>query len=128
MRIDLGVHEQAPAAEFLLHRVIHRQLRSGNDVLVVQVLSDADDAPAAGGDADELHHRVGPHQFAIHGIARVNMRRTTLSLTITTFSLSAWSSALKSRPAMIGTPSALKNPGDTVRKLARGSSSPLTFG
>jgi hypothetical protein len=26
-----------------------------------------------------------------------------------------------------GTPSALKNPGETVRKRARGSSSPLTF-
>ena len=58
----------------------------------------------------------------------LNMRRATLSLMITTFSLSDRSSALKSRPAMIGTPSDLKNPGDTVRKLARGSSSPSAFG
>ena len=28
---------------------------------------------------------------------------------------------------MIGTPSAAKNPGDTVRNRARGSSSPLAF-
>ena len=57
----------------------------------------------------------------------LNMRRATLSLMITTFSLSERSSALKSRPAMIGTPSDLKKPGDTVRKLARGSSSPSAF-
>ena len=34
---------------------------------------------------------------------------------MTTFSLSLRSSSLKSRPAMIGTPSEAKKPGDTVR-------------
>ena len=37
---------------------------------------------------------------------------------MTTFSLSLRSPALKSRPAMIGTPSAAKKPGDTVRNRA----------
>ena len=53
-----------------------------------------------------------------------NIRCATLWLTMTTLSLSARSCSLKSRPAMIGTPSNAKNPGDTVRKRARGSSSP----
>ena len=56
-----------------------------------------------------------------------NMRRARLSLTITTFSASSRSSALKSRPATMGTPSESKNPEDTVRNCARGSSSPLAF-
>ncbi len=56
-----------------------------------------------------------------------NIRLARLSLTITTFSPSLRSSALKSRPATIGTPSDRKNPGDTVRKFARGSSSPSAF-
>ena len=44
---------------------------------------------------------------------------------MTTFSASRRSASLKSRPAMIGTPSAAKNPGETVRNRARGSSSPF---
>ena len=43
---------------------------------------------------------------------------------MTTDSASRRSPSLKSRPAMMGTPSAAKKPGDTVRSCARGSSSP----
>ena len=46
---------------------------------------------------------------------------------MTTGSASLRSASLKSRPATIGTPSAAKKPGDTVRNRARGSSSPFAF-
>ena len=46
---------------------------------------------------------------------------------ITTGSASLRSASVKSRPAMIGTPSAAKKPGDTVRNRARGSSSPFAL-
>ena len=121
------MHEQPAAAELLLERVINRELRSGDDVLVIEVGGDPDDpAPSV---ETPMNFITG----SLHIILRLtaswvlNIRRATLSLMITTFSLSARSSALKSRPARIGTPSALKNPGDTVRKLARGSSSPSAF-
>ena len=56
-----------------------------------------------------------------------NIRCATLWLTMTTGSASRRSASLKSRPAMIGTPSDAKNPGETVRKRARGSSSPFAL-
>ena len=56
-----------------------------------------------------------------------NIRCARLWLTMTTGAASRRSASLKSRPAMIGTPSAPKNPGETVRNRARGSSSPLAF-
>ena len=56
-----------------------------------------------------------------------NIRCATLWLTMTTGSASRRSASVKSRPAMIGTPSAAKNPGDTVRNRARGSSSPFAL-
>src|SRR5262245_3489511 len=52
------------------------------------------------------------------------MRRARVSLTIATGS-SLWPSrSLKSRPAMIGTPSAAKYPGEIRRKCGAG---PITF-
>ena len=68
--VTRGVHEQPPAADLLLERVIHRHGRSRHHVLIVHVRRDADDAPAGGGDADELHHRIGPHEIAVHGVTR----------------------------------------------------------
>ena len=56
-----------------------------------------------------------------------NIRRATLWLMITTGSVSYLSASVKSRPAIIGTPRAAKNPGDTVRKRAWGSSSLFAF-
>ena len=56
-----------------------------------------------------------------------NIRCATLWLTMTTFSASRRSASVKSRPATIGTPSDAKNPGETVRNRARGSSSPFAF-
>ena len=56
-----------------------------------------------------------------------NIRCARLWLTMTTGSASRRSASVKSRPAMIGTPSAAKNPGETVRNCARGSSSPFAL-
>jgi hypothetical protein len=44
VRVGRGVHEQPPAADLLLERVVHRHRRSRHDVLVVHVGGDADDA------------------------------------------------------------------------------------
>ena len=52
-----------------------------------------------------------------------NIRCATVWLMIATGSLPLRSRSLKSRPAMIGTPSAAKNPGETMRNCPRGSSS-----
>ena len=47
-----------------------------------------------------------------------NIRCARLWLTMTTFSASRRSASVKSRPAMIGTPSAAKKPGEIVRNRA----------
>ena len=56
------------AADLLLERVIDRQRGPRDDVLVVDVGRDPDDAPAGRADVDELHHRIGPHQPAVQRV------------------------------------------------------------
>ncbi len=70
-RVGIGprVHEQPPAGDLLLERVIHGHHRSRHDVLIVDVRHDADDAARLGADADELHDRIGPEQRAVEHVA-----------------------------------------------------------
>src|SRR5205814_2963969 len=73
---------------------------------------------------DNFHAGIGPEDVAVDGtlFGDLSLRE---SLTYDTTGSLLWpSSALKSRPAMIGAPSAAKNPGEIVRNCARGSSSP----
>ncbi len=68
--VGAGMDEDAAAANFLLERVIDAQRRTRNDVLIVDVGGDTDDAAWLGLDVDELHHRIGPHQAAVDRVAR----------------------------------------------------------
>ena len=63
--ITRGAHKQTASPSFLVRRLIDRHGRGGDDVFVIDVRHDGDDAPGLLADADELHHRVGPAEIAI---------------------------------------------------------------
>ena len=64
----------------LTERVIDRQRWTGNDVLVVNIFRDADDAARAHADEDEFHDRIGIHDVAVDGIfAREHALRDALT-------------------------------------------------
>src|ERR1700688_3161847 len=67
--IAVGVHEQAAAADFLIERVIDGESGAGDDVFIVHVGGDADDAPRAGADVNKLHYWIGPHDVLIERVA-----------------------------------------------------------
>ncbi len=68
----------------------------------------------------ELQYGIRPKDVPIDGIL-IREHALSVWLTITTgSSLFSPSSALKSRPATMGTPSAAKYPGEIVRDAARG--------
>ncbi len=102
--------EQPPAAEFLIERVVDHHLRAPRRCSRHPMsAADADDAARPGADADELHHRVGPHQLVIHRILIGKQPlRQALADDDDLFTVGQISLALKSRPAMIGTPSEAK--------------------
>ena len=113
------VHEQPPAAEFLLDRVIHRHRRA-RDRRSRRRCRRRRRRSAAAPVLTSMNFITGSVQMNLRLTASWfgNSRCARLWLTITTFSLSARSPALKSRPAMTGTPSEAKKPGDTVRNRA----------
>ena len=59
------MHEHAPAGHLLLERVVDRQHRRRDDVLVVDVRHHADDAPRLRAEADEPHDRIAPRSLRL---------------------------------------------------------------
>ena len=62
-----GAYQEAAAPAFLIDGLVDGHEGLGNDVFVVEVRDDADDAAGLWTDADELDDAVGPAQFAIEG-------------------------------------------------------------
>ena len=50
--------------------MVHRQGRSRDDVLIVDIGHDADDATGLGAHVDELHDRIGPEQATVQRVLR----------------------------------------------------------
>ena len=68
IRIRACVNEQAATANLLLERVIDVQRRAWHHILIIDVGGDSDDPARLGADVYELHHRIGPHQAAVHRV------------------------------------------------------------
>ena len=63
--ISLGAHEEAARPSFLVGGLVDGHGGRRDDVFVVDVGHDADDAARLIADADELHDTVGPAQLAV---------------------------------------------------------------
>src|SRR5256885_835239 len=73
--VRMNEHAATPHAQLLVNSVgnltegmINRESYTWDDVLVVHIGGDSDDAARPGADVDELHHRVSPHDMAIERI------------------------------------------------------------
>src|SRR5438105_2717287 len=65
----MRVNEQAAAQDqALLEWGIYRESRLGDDMLIVDIRSDADNSPRRRRDIDELHDGIGPHDVAINRV------------------------------------------------------------
>src|SRR6266446_3138797 len=69
--IRAGVNEEAAAPNFsLVKGAIDGEGGAGNNVFVIYIGGDADDAACLRADINKLHHRIGPINVAIHGVLR----------------------------------------------------------
>src|SRR5882724_5306824 len=69
--VRAGVNEEAAAPNFsLVKGAVDGERGAGNNVFVIYIGGDTDDAAWLPADINELHHRISPINVAIHGVLR----------------------------------------------------------
>ncbi len=92
-------------------------------VLIIHISNDPDNSARSFAHADEVHHRVGPHNVPIEGIL-AGKHPLRHSLTDDHYRLAATPVIIVEVPAFDdGHAERAKNPGETTRNCAIGSSS-----